>query len=479
VVTIKWENVNRTMKRLCCLFAGMIFIIEDAQLHAAGDVHPVRHHAQTSAHDHPDDYLAQSAADAVFPSHETPLPTQPGFWEQATMTGEWGGLRRELGDDGFTVSPSYTSVILGNPSGGIKQGIVSDGLFNVALDFDLEKMSAGAVNGLLIHINALYAYGPDPSLRNIGDFSGVSPIATYNSVRLEELWLEKSFLDKRLSIRVGNLSLNDFFVSTSSSLYLNGTINSLITPIADNVPNLPLFPVASPGVRLQFLPTPQTYVITGVYGMDSNSNPATNNQHGTRFALNASSGVLIMTEAGYLLNQSPQDTGLKGTYRIGSFVHTANYDTLASKAQNAVGAGPLRSGGSNYGVYGLAEQQLYAHGARSISLFLGGGGAPSNIDFVAWSLEGGFNFSGFIPGRDHDVAGVSFARSTVSSDFSASAVSLGGAPFTVQSVLEVTYRVQIAPWLFVQPDFQYIVNPGAEHAFPNAIVLGMSTSIAF
>ncbi len=74
---------------------------------------------------------------------------------------------------------------------------------------------------------------------------------------------------------------------------------------------------------------------------------------------------------------------------------------------------------------------------------------------------------------------MSFARSTVSSDFSASAVSLGGAPFTVQSELEVTYRDQIAPWLYVQPDFQYIANPGAEHTYPNAIVLGMSTSIAF
>jgi carbohydrate-selective porin OprB len=218
------------MKRLGCLFAGMIFIIEDAQLHAAGAVHPVRNHAQISVHDHPDDNTAPAAADAILPSHEAPLPTQPGFWEQGTMTGEWGGLRSELADAGFTISPSYTSVILGNPSGGIKQGIVADGLFNVALDFDLEKMSHRAVNGLLIHINALYAYGPDPSQHNIGDFSGVSPIATYNSVRLEELWLEKSLLDKRLSIRVGNLSLNDFLASSDSALYLNGTINSLITP---------------------------------------------------------------------------------------------------------------------------------------------------------------------------------------------------------------------------------------------------------
>jgi len=396
------------------------------------------------------------------------------------MSGDWGGFRKQLGDDGFTISPSFTSANMGNPVGGMRQAFTADGVFNVQLDFDLEKMSDGDVTGLLIHTNALYIYGQDLSQQYIGDFSIVSPISAYNTVRLQELWLQKSFLDDRLMLRAGNLAIdNDFFVSSSSSLYLNSMICTMITPIAINAPNTPAYPIASPGVRLQFLPTPETYVMTGVYGMDNSSNQATNNRYGTRFALTASSGMLVMTEAGYLLNQEPKDKGLQGTYRIGSFVHTANYDTWGSQAQNALGAGPLKSGGSNFGVYGLAEQQLYAHNAQSISVFMGGGGAPSNISFLAWSMEGGFNFEGFVPGRDHDVAGISFARSSVSSNLSNAAVSLGSAPLTVQTVMEATYRAQITPWWSFQPDFQYIANPGAAHASPNAVVLGMSTSIAF
>jgi porin len=191
------------------------------------------------------------------------------------------------------------------------------------------------------------------------------------------------------------------------------------------------------------------------------------------------SGMLIMSEVGYLLNQAPGDKGLNGTYRVGSFVHTADYDTWTSQAQHALGTGSLKTAGPNYGIYGLAEQQIYVHGAQSISVFVGGGGAPANIDFLAWSLQGGLNFSGFLFERKQDVAGVAFARSSVSGAFSDSAVSLGGASYMSQSNLEATYRIQVTPWWYVQPDFQYIINPGATSSIKNAVVLGLSTSIAF
>jgi porin len=85
-----------------------------------------------------------------------------------------------------------------------------------------------------------------------------------------------------------------------------------------------VYPLASPGVRIQFMPTSNFYVMAGVFGQDLNSDPTTNNQNGIRFGLNSNSGMLIMSETGYLVNQSPNDRGLQGTYRLGSFVHTEN-----------------------------------------------------------------------------------------------------------------------------------------------------------
>jgi hypothetical protein len=87
--------------------------------------------------------------------------------------------------------------------------------------------------------------------------------------------------------------------------------------------------------------------MASVYGMNVNSDPAVNNQNGTLFALDSGSGMLVMSEAGYLLNQSPIDRGLKGTYTLGSFVHTANYTIWQSQADFANGTGSLQSAGAN------------------------------------------------------------------------------------------------------------------------------------
>jgi porin len=417
----------------------------------------------------------------------TTTPTEPeglngrllSTWKQQYLTGDWGGFRDQMLNDGVAVSPVWIGEVFGNPSGGMKQGVISDGLFNVALDLDMDRMTNGAVNDMLIHANALYIYGSSLSASDVGDFSNTSNLAAYNTLRLQELWLQKWFWEKRISIKVGNMAVdNEFFQSASAALLINGTFGAF-TFIGSNVPNAPVYPVASPGVRIQFLPTSKFYVMSGVYGMDNNSDPAVNNKNGTRFAFASDSGMLIMSEAGFLLNQSPNDRGLQGTYRLGSFVHTANYDTWDSQANFANGNGSLQSAGVNYGIYGVMDQQIYQHGGQAISLFVRSGGAPSNTNFVDYYVDGGFNFTGFIPGRDDDVAGIAVARSHVSDVFSDAQVAQGGLPLTAETVIEATYKVQLAPWWSVQPDFQYIITPSGVQGSQNAVVLGVRTSVAF
>jgi porin len=261
---------------------------------------------------------------------------------------------------------------------------------------------------------------------------------------------------------------NEFFQSSSASLFINGTFGAF-TFIANNVPNAPVYPLASPGVRIQFLPTSRFYVMAGVYGEDDNSDPTINNQNGTRFALNEQYGMLIMSEAGFLLNQSPNDRGLQGTYRVGSWVHTDDTPTFDG----------LSNGGTDYGVYGVMDQQIYSKADQVISLFVRSGGAPSNTNFVDYYIEGGFNFSGFIPGRDNDVAGIAVARSHVSSDFSDIQEMSGNPGSTAETVIEATYKIQLAPWWSLQPDAQYIITPSGVDGSHNAAVLGLRTTVAF
>jgi len=409
------------------------------------------------------------------------LTTQSlSIWHQPTLTGDWGGVRDNLLNHGVAITPTWIGEAFGNPSGGAGKGFTSDGLINVALDLDLDRMSDSPIfDNTLIHANAMYIYGAGLSQYYVGDFSNTSNIAFYNSVRLQELWIAKSFWQQRVNVKVGNIAVDtEFFQSATASLFINGTFGAF-TFIGANVPNSPVYPLASPGVRIQFLPTSNFYVMAGVFGQDLNSDPTTNNQNGIRFGLNENSGMLIMSEAGYLVNQSPNDRGLQGTYRLGSFVHTENSQTFASQADFANGTGDLKSGGANYGVYGVMDQQIYAHGAEGISMFVRAGGAPSNTNFVDYYVDGGFNFTGFVPGRDLDVAGIAIARSHVSSDFSDSQIDQGELPLTAETVIEATYKYQVAPWWSIQPDFQYIITPSGQQYSHNATVLGLRMNVAF
>jgi hypothetical protein len=48
-----------------------------------------------------------------------------------------------------------------------------------------------------------------------------------------------------------------------------------------------------------------------------------------------------------------------------------------------------------------------------------------------------------------------------------------------ETLLELNYRVQIAPWAFVQPDLQYIIDPGGRSDIDDALVLGFAVGVAF
>jgi porin len=407
-------------------------------------------------------------------------PSQPpDFWSQDYLTGNWGGLRDELKKDGLQITPNFTEEIFGNPSGGFGQGVVFPGVLEVPVDLDFDPLTNGAVKDLTFHVNGLYIYGNNLSTRDVGDFSTLSNIVAYNTVRLQDLWLQKLLWDKKLSIRAGNLDIDTEFFQCNSSLIFASSTFGAFTLLANNIVNPPTYPLAAPGVRLQFSPTAQTYVMAGVYGRDDDGNPATTNRNGIRFALDTHDGVLVMSEAGYLLNQGPNDKGLPGTYRIGSFLDTDNHTTWASQAQFANGTGPLQSAGTNYGVYGIMDQQLYSHDCESISFFVRGASAPSNTNFVDWYVDGGFNFTGFIPGRANDCAGLGVARSHVSKDFSESQVAQGNPPSSAETVIEATYKIQLAPWWTLQPDFQYIINPSGVDGSNNATVLGLRTIVNF
>jgi porin len=68
--------------------------------------------------------------------------------------------------------------------------------------------------------------------------------------------------------------------------------------------------------------------------------------------------------------------------------------------------------------------------------------------------------TGPIPTRPADIFGVAASNAGLSGDAGFSA--------NYELAIEGFYRAFLTPWLFIQPDLQYIINPGGIH--PNALV---------
>jgi porin len=135
------------------------------------------------------------------PAQETPqtgpqgLNNPPGsIWERPLLLGDLNDLRNQILYRGFSFSPVLIAEVMGNVSGGDRRGVIFDGVLNLGLDIDLERLTNWWSGGS-IHANALWIYGPSLSSQYVGDFSNTSNIAGFNTMRLQELWFEQSFCE--------------------------------------------------------------------------------------------------------------------------------------------------------------------------------------------------------------------------------------------------------------------------------------------
>jgi porin len=208
--------------------------------------------------------------------------------------------------------------------------------------------------------------------------------------------------------------------------------------------------------------------------------PQLRDRHGTAFRLN--DNTLSFAELSY----SPAvllEFGQPGTYKLGLW-----FDSGRS-------GDPAGNSGSGYAVYAIVDQMLWKKphtDAQGIGLFVEVMHAPDNRNLSDLFIEGGLNWKGIIPGRSHDIAGLAVAHAGIGAAAIADsealvAAGVAGMPFEPgETVIEATYRARLMPWLKLQPDLQYVVNPGAgiptaQNPLPlkNALIFGVRLTINF
>jgi porin len=287
-----------------------------------------------------------------------------------------------------------------------------------------------------------------------------------------------------------------------------------MVPSADLPGGGPAYPLSALGVRARYRPVDSLTFLTGVFngspspsgGLCCSGDSQQQNPSGTSFPLNG--GVLVIAEAQYAypslgtMLYANQSEPLARVYKIGAWFDSENFAdqqfdntglSLANPASNGV---PLSHHG-NYGLYATVDQMVWVdptESDRTVNVFGRILWAPqADRNLITFSLNAGVTFHEPILHRDDDTFSVGMGYAKVSSD--ASSLDKQTAVFTGSFVparggetyFEVSYQYQATPWWQLQPDIQYVFNPGGGIANPNApatrvgneLVLGLRTNILF
>ncbi|MDX8391783.1 MAG: carbohydrate porin [Mariprofundaceae bacterium] len=371
-------------------------------------------------------FLSQTSSaekEAKIHGHKQGILSWPG------ITGEWGGLRSASEAAGLTLATVYTGEFVRNFDAGLvngrKETIYHDDL-DLTATLDTEK--AGLWPGGTLFVYGLFNHGGFPSVDVIGDVQTASNIeASRNQFIVQEAWYQQTWMAGKASVLVGLYDLNsEFYVSDYASLFINSS-PGIGAEISGNVPTS-LFPKAGLAVRTRIEPADGFYL--QVAALDGN--PETRSISNTE-------GTMFIGEGGYAHN--------KGSYKAGYWMHTAD-KTFAGQTFK-----------DDYGVYGIIDQELIAFADdAAIAAFLQWGWVPHKRNEITKYFGSGLHMHGLIPGRGEDDLGVAAARAYTH--------------VATETALELTYRLVIAPWLAVQPSFQWIINPGGDNT-ASAIKVGL------
>jgi porin len=118
------------------------------------------------------------------------------------LTGDWGGVRQKLAQNGVKITFQYFTNLAGNPVGGRAQGFTYTDSLNLAVNFDLEKLVAWKGGGF--HVTFTNRDGSSLTKDYIGNLFTVQqiygPTETY---RLTEMTVEQSLDGGAWDLRPG------------------------------------------------------------------------------------------------------------------------------------------------------------------------------------------------------------------------------------------------------------------------------------
>ena len=446
----------------------------------------------------------QEEGHSRFWDYYTPYPSNyigsSQWWHGDAALGDFWGLRNGLDAEGIVFSGSYTNNIAGNPVGGKQAGFTYTDNLGFGVDLDLEKLIGW--NGLTLTVSGLNRAGTSLSQDYVGNQFTVQQVYGGQTIMFYALAFDQKMFDDKVSLKFGRFATGDDFASSPVYwLYMNNGIDGNPQALPVNT-QFSAYPWAVWAARIRVEPTPEHNAMLGVYQVsDRVFNPA---YHGLDWSMRSNDGILMIGQLGWTPEffKRPVDTkatsdgksvvdgkstasgkktvvaaaeekGLPGHYWFGAYWSPWQFSQFGTsdKATNS------------YGFYWHADQMVFQEAPGStqgLTLWTAFVLSPQqNIAKLPFQVNGGLAYKGLIPARDEDYSVFGVAYGKFSNKYAQTVAEQGQGYPNYELVFEFGYRIQLNNFAYIQPDVQWVVNPGGTGNIPNALVLGAQMGVNF
>ena len=432
------------------------------------------------------------------------------WWEGEALLGDFWGLRNMVDDAGVEISATYGNNIAGNVTGGKSQGFTYADNLLFGVELDMKKLIGW--DGLSITVSGLNRNGTSLSQDYIGNQFTVQQIYGGSAVMFYGLWFDQKFLDDKVSLKAGRFATGDDFASSPIYwLYMNNGIDGNPQSLPVNT-QFSAYPWAVWGARVRIDPTPEYNAMFGVYQVSDRV--FTRNYHGLDWSMRSNDGVLLISQFGWTPEFFKRPVEADAASNEGKAVNAPLVGSTSSGKSVADGKGgkavtpPTMKGlpghywfgayyspwqfsqfgtdqkaSNSYGFYWHADQMLWQEAPGSdqgLTLWSAVTLSPQqNIARLPFQVNGGLVYKGLIPYRDQDYTTFGVIYGKFSTNWGDVTEANGQGRADYELVFEWGYKIQITKFAFVQPDIQYVINPGGTNSIPNALVLGAQMGVTF
>ncbi|WP_447798513.1 carbohydrate porin [Pseudomonas moraviensis] len=411
------------------------------------------------------------------------------------MTGDWGGERTKLIEQGIDIKADYVGEMGANLHGGYdddKTGRYSD-QFGLGVALDLQKLWGWDNTQAKIQLTNRNGY--NISNDRVGDpragtlSSSQEVYGRGHMVRLTQLWIQHQFFDNKLDVKAGYFGegedFNTFPCDFQNLAFCGSQVGNWATNIWYN------WPVSQAAIRVKYNINDELYAQIGAY----NQNPS-QLEHGNGFKLSGSGtkGTVLPVE----LVWSPKVNSLPGEYRVGYYKSTADANDVREDVNGfdaATTGDEYKSHSSKHGYWFVAQQQLTSHNGdatRGLNIAANATFHDKDTNFIDNYQSVMFVYKGPFDARPKDDIGIGAARIHVNKDVKRNAELLNAsngvsdydnAAFSpireTEYNYELNYGFHVTNWLTVRPNLQYITHPGGVDEVDNALVAGLKIQSTF